>query len=197
MARKPNFLAAVTDYTCINISARAKQLKPATDLATPGQQRSLAYVLDVFPGLYCQRVTAEGSQPRATISKPVLIVSLGQILPEHQIQPLHSNMTMDGGPSNILHGSLRSHYTADSEHRVIKSIEAPSHRARRSHRAERPDYRLEDNLSTEAGLQTQPQSSPSGEDMNNPGRIRETRRQQPHHHSASQGGVSGLFKRYF
>jgi hypothetical protein len=75
MAEIPNFLAIIEDYRCINLSARAKQLKPATDLATVGQQRSLAYVLDIFPGLYCQRITPVGSQPRTTVSQPVLIVS--------------------------------------------------------------------------------------------------------------------------
>lgn len=75
MAEIPNFLAIIEDYRCINLSARAKQLKPATDLATVGQQRNLAYVLDMFPGLYCQRITSGGSQPRTTVSQPVLLVS--------------------------------------------------------------------------------------------------------------------------
>jgi hypothetical protein len=75
MAEIPNFLAIIEDYRCINLSAHAKQLKPATDLATVGQQRSLAYVLDIFPGLYCQRISLVGSQPRTTVSQPVLIVS--------------------------------------------------------------------------------------------------------------------------
>ena len=74
MAEVPNFLDIIEDYRCINLSARAKQLKPATDLATVGQQRSLAYVLDIFPGLYCQRITPGGSQPKTTVSQPVLIV---------------------------------------------------------------------------------------------------------------------------
>ncbi|KIM95285.1 hypothetical protein OIDMADRAFT_148926 [Oidiodendron maius Zn] len=75
MAEISNFLAIIEDYRCINLSARAKQLKLATDLATVSQQRSLAYVLDIFPGLYCQRITPGGSQPKTTVSQPVLIVS--------------------------------------------------------------------------------------------------------------------------
>ncbi|KAG4432937.1 hypothetical protein IFR05_011583 [Cadophora sp. M221] len=75
VAGMPNFLAMVEDYRCINLSARAKQLKPATDLATVGQRRSLAYVLDIFPGLYCCRITPVGFQPRTTVSQPVLIVN--------------------------------------------------------------------------------------------------------------------------
>lgn len=50
-------------------------MKPATDLATIDQQRSLAYILDIFPGLYCQRITPVGSQLRTTVSQPVSIVN--------------------------------------------------------------------------------------------------------------------------
>lgn len=83
MAEMPNFLAIIEDYRCINLSARAKQLKPAIDLVGADQQRSLAYILDVFPGLYCQRITAAGSQPRRTVSQPVLIVSFVPSLSQH------------------------------------------------------------------------------------------------------------------
>lgn len=76
MARVPNFLDIIEDYRCINLSARAaRQLKPATDLATNNQQRSLAYVLDPFPELYCQRVTPASPQPMTTVSQPVLVVT--------------------------------------------------------------------------------------------------------------------------
>jgi hypothetical protein len=83
MAETPNFLAMIEDYRCINLSACAKQLKPATDLVTEDQQRSLAYVLDIFPGLYCQRITPAGSQPRTTVSQPVLIVSFVPKISQH------------------------------------------------------------------------------------------------------------------
>ncbi|OBT43285.1 hypothetical protein VE00_06924 [Pseudogymnoascus sp. WSF 3629] len=71
----PDFLANIEDFRCINLSARGKSLKPATDLVRDEQRRRLLYVLDVFPGLYCQRVNAEGLSPVSTISQPELLVS--------------------------------------------------------------------------------------------------------------------------
>jgi hypothetical protein len=74
MYQVPNFLADVQDFRCINTSNR-KLLKPATDLATKVQQESLLYLLDIFPGLYCQRVTTGACPPVSIISQPVLLVA--------------------------------------------------------------------------------------------------------------------------
>lgn len=76
MARQPDFLAKINDCQCSNISTHMTQLEPTIDLATLEKQQSLTYVLDVFPGLYFERVDAEhGRHPRVTTNKPVLIVS--------------------------------------------------------------------------------------------------------------------------
>lgn len=73
-ARLPDFLKNIEDFRCINMSNRNKLLKPATDLTTKEKQDNLLYVLDIFPGLYCQRVKAGGSPPVSTISQPVLFI---------------------------------------------------------------------------------------------------------------------------
>lgn len=56
------------------MSNRHKLLKPVSDLATLEQRENLRYVLDIFPGLYCQRVTTGDSPPASTISQPILLV---------------------------------------------------------------------------------------------------------------------------
>ena len=60
---------------CINLATHGKKLKPETDLETLDQQKRLAYVLDVFPGLYCQAITETDCLPRVTMKRPLLIVS--------------------------------------------------------------------------------------------------------------------------
>lgn len=62
-------------YECINLATRGKKLRPETDLKTPDQMKRLAYVLDVFPGLYCQMITETGCSPREILKAPLLIVS--------------------------------------------------------------------------------------------------------------------------
>jgi hypothetical protein len=96
MARTLNFIAMIKDYQCINLSACATKLKPATDLVTPDQQRSLAYVLDIFPGLYCQRVTPAGSQLKTTVSQPVLIVNFSPRVSRNYTDPSDPITMMDG-----------------------------------------------------------------------------------------------------
>ena len=75
VSRTSEFLNILQEYRCINLSANGKTLKPTTELTTLERQRSLIYLLDIFPGLYCQRVTAAGPQPVSTTSQPVLLVT--------------------------------------------------------------------------------------------------------------------------
>ena len=86
MYQVPNFLADVQDFRCINMFNR-KLLKPATDLVTRVQQESLIYMLDIFPGLYCQRVTTGACPPVSTISQPVLLVAFDTIQDQARTQP--------------------------------------------------------------------------------------------------------------
>jgi hypothetical protein len=86
MYQVPNFLVDVQDFRCINTSNR-KLLKPAIDLATRVQQESLTYLLDIFPGLYCQRVTTGACPPVSTISQPVLLVAFDSSQGQARTQP--------------------------------------------------------------------------------------------------------------
>jgi hypothetical protein len=74
-SRIPNFLSSIQEFRCINLSNRDKFLKPATELTTGEEIESLLYVLDIFPGLYCQRVTAGESLPHSTINQPILLIA--------------------------------------------------------------------------------------------------------------------------
>jgi hypothetical protein len=74
-SRIPNFLSSIQEFRCINLSNRDKLLKPANELTTREEKESLLYVLDIFPGLYCQRVTAGDSPPPSTINQPILLVA--------------------------------------------------------------------------------------------------------------------------
>jgi hypothetical protein len=74
-SRIPNFLSNIQEFRCINLSNRNKFLKPANELTTREEKESLLYVLDIFPGLYCQRVTAGNSLPLSTINQPILLVA--------------------------------------------------------------------------------------------------------------------------
>jgi hypothetical protein len=58
-----------------------KVLKPDIDLRTREQQEALVYVLEVFPGLYCQRVTAGDALPVLTMSQPLLLVAFATAEP--------------------------------------------------------------------------------------------------------------------
>jgi hypothetical protein len=58
-----------------------KLLKPDIDLRTREQQEALVYVLEVFPSLYCQRVTAGDALPVLTMSQPLLLVAFATAEP--------------------------------------------------------------------------------------------------------------------
>jgi len=73
-AKLPNFLDNIKDFKCINMSNRNRTLNLDTGL-TKEQKKILLYMLDIFPGLYCQRVTAGDSPPVSTISQPVFLFS--------------------------------------------------------------------------------------------------------------------------
>lgn len=128
MAIRPNFLTIIEDYRCTNLSARGKVLKTATDLATSAQQRSLVYMLDIFPGLYCQRMTPAGSQPRTTVNKPVLIVSFVSDVSQHTYtsDPI---IRMDGETSVPPPNTVQSHRSTDAGRRVMKDGQAPTRTA--------------------------------------------------------------------
>jgi hypothetical protein len=198
MAGKPNFIAVLTDYDCINISARAKHIKPATDLATPEQQWGLAYVLDVFPGLYCQSMTPAGSQPAMTINQPVLIVSSGRSPSQHQAPSSESTITMDGEPSDLLHDTRRSHNTTDTECRVRIDNKALHHHTSEYYRTERGDYGPENNSPRRESSQTQPRPPSNRKDINDSKGVRESQRRRDHRQSTSQGGsvTTRLWSRY-
>ena len=74
-SRIPNFLSNIQEFQCINLTNRNKLLKPANELATREEKERLLYLLDIFPGLYCQRVTAGDTPPLSTISQPILLVA--------------------------------------------------------------------------------------------------------------------------
>lgn len=198
MARIPNFLAMIEDYRCINLSARAKQLKPATDLVTPDQQQSLAYVLDIFPGLYCRRMTPAGSQPRTTVSKPVLIVSFVPGVSRDRTDFSDPITMMDGETSVPLSANLQSHRLADTERRVMKDSQAPPPTAPRSHGAEDTVDRTANNSRRVGGPQTHPQSSRYHKEvMNSRGGAQESPRPQPPRPAPQGEGIIGVLKRYW
>lgn len=58
-----------------------KLLKPDIDLRTREQQEALIHVLEVFPGLYCQRVAAGDALPVLTMSHPLLLVAFATAEP--------------------------------------------------------------------------------------------------------------------
>lgn len=197
MARIPNFLAMIEGYRCINLSACAKQLKPATDLVTPGQQRSLAYVLDIFPGLYCQRMTPAGFQPRTTVSEPVLIVSFVPGVSRHRTDSSDPITMIDREASVPLPASLQSHRSTDTERRVIKDSQAPPPTAPRSHGAEDADDRTANNSRRVGDPQTHSQSSRYHQEvMNSRGGARESRRSQPPRPAPQGESFIGKLKRY-
>lgn len=180
MARIPNFLAMIQDYRCINLSACAKQLKAATDLVTPDQQQSLAYLLDIFPGLYCQRMTPAGFQPRARVSKPVLIVSFIPGASQYRIDPSDPVTMMDGETSVPLPATLQSHRSTNTERKVMKNSQAPPSTTPRCHGAEDTDDRTANNSRRVRDPPTYSQSSRDHQEgVNSRRRVRESRRPQP------------------
>jgi hypothetical protein len=70
-------------------------LKPATDLTRDETDR-LVYLLDVFPGLYCQRVDSENSSTVYTIAQPVLLVTIPSSDP-----PATKNSSELGGNASL------------------------------------------------------------------------------------------------
>lgn len=125
MAETPNFLAMIEDYRCINLSARGKQLKPATDLVVEEQRRSLVYVLDIFPGLYCQRMTPAGSQPRTTVSQSVLIVDFVPRISQHSIHHSDSRAMIDEQTRAQVSTAPRSSRPDNIENRTTNISRAP------------------------------------------------------------------------
>jgi hypothetical protein len=169
MAKIPNFLAIIENYRCINLSACAKQLKPAIDLVTPDQQQSLAYVLDIFPGLYCERLTPAGSQPRTTVSKPVLIVRFVPGVSRHRTYPSDPITILDGERNVPLPASLQFAKNAD---------DSTSNNSRRVE-----------------GHQTHSQRSQHHKAMNSGGVAQESRRPQPPRPAPQDESLLGAWKK--
>ncbi len=197
MARIPNFLTMIEDYRCINLSACAKQLKPAIDLATSDQKRSFEYVLDIFPGLYCQRITPAGSQPRMTVSKPVLIVRFATGLPQHRTDTLDPLTMMDGGTSVPLHASLQSHHLINTGSRVMKGNQTPAPKASHSGGTGDAHRRTANNSQKIENPQKRPQSSRYHEEVRNSceGRRESQQLQPPHPELQNEGFFGGVLKR--
>ncbi|KAH8767805.1 hypothetical protein F5882DRAFT_509748 [Hyaloscypha sp. PMI_1271] len=101
-SRLSNFLANIQYFRCINLSKRGKLLKEDTDLTTKEEQESLCYMLDIFPGLYCQRVAAGSSPLSSTISQPILLVAfatedgLGRTQQSHSVPSNPETSTQNG-----------------------------------------------------------------------------------------------------
>jgi hypothetical protein len=89
-SRLPNFLANIQHFRCINLSKRGKLLNQDTDLTTREEQQSLCYMLDIFPGLYCQRVAAASSPLSSTISQPIILVAFATEDALDRTQECHS-----------------------------------------------------------------------------------------------------------
>lgn len=141
MARMPNFLAIIEDYRCTNLSACGKQLKTEADLATPDQQQRLVYILDIFPGLYCQRMTSAGFQPRTTVNEPVLIVSFVSDLAQQHTDPSDPITRMDAETSVPLPNNVKAHRSTDADRTVTKGGQAQTHTAPPFLNVEDADYR--------------------------------------------------------
>jgi hypothetical protein len=196
MARVPNFLGIIENYRCINLSACAKQLKPATDLVTPDQQRSLAYVLDIFPGLYCQRLTPAGSQPRTTVSEPVLIVSFVPGVSRHLTNPSDPITITDRETSVRMPARLQFHHSTNTERRVMKDNQAPPSTAPRSYGAENADDRTANNSRRIGGHQTDSQRPQHHKQvMNSGGVARESRQPQPPRTAPQDESLMGVLKK--
>ena len=182
MASRPNFLAMIEDYRCINLSANGKQLKPATDLATLDQQQNLAYVLDVFPGLYCERISPAGSQPRTTVNKPVLIVGFLTGAAQNHTEPLDPNMMM-GEEANIrLPATLESCCLANNEYREEYDGQAVLSADPRFHGTADPGNTTTNNSRNVESPQTYPQQSlHHKEAISSRGGPRGSRQPQPTH----------------
>lgn len=194
MAIMPNFRAIIEDYQCTNLSARGKQLKTATDLATPDQQRSLVYMLDIFPGLYCQRMTPAGFQPRTTVSKPVLIVSFVSGVSQQYTGTSDSITRMDIETSVPLPNTVQTHRSTDGDCRVMKNGQAPARSAPHSLDREDADHRTASSSRRVEGASTRSQSSRHHQEaMNSSGGAQGRSQQQPRRPEPKD---EGLFKRY-
>ena len=199
MATMPNFRAIIEDYQCTNLSARGKQLKTATDLATPDQQRSLVYMLDIFPGLYCQRMTPSGFQPRTTVSKPVLIVSFDSGVSQQHTDPSNPITRMDRETSVSLPNTGQTHRSTDGDHRVMKDGQAPARSAPHSLDQEDVDHRTASNSRRVEGASTRSQSSRHHQEaMNSSGGVQGRSQQQPCHPAPKdEGSIGRAIKRLF
>ena len=196
MIRMPNFLAMIEDYRCINLSACGKQLRPSTDLVKLDQQQSLIYVIDIFPGLYCQRVTPAGSLPRTTVSKAVLIVDFVSGLSQHRTDHLDPITMMNGEASVALPVGFRSHPPTNSERRVVKDGQAMPPTAS-SHVADDADYRTANNSRSLGDPQIQSQQSLHLKEVaiSREG-ARESRRPQPPHPAQQGERFVGKWKKF-
>ncbi|KFY86900.1 hypothetical protein V500_07320 [Pseudogymnoascus sp. VKM F-4518 (FW-2643)] len=196
MATMPNFRAIIEDYQCTNLSARGKQLKTATDLATPDQQQSLVYMLDIFPGLYCQRMTPAGFQPRTTVNKPVLIVSFDSGVSQQHTDPLDPIMRVDRETSVPLPNTVQTHRSTDGDRRVMKDGQAPARTAPHSLDAEDADHRTASSSRRVEGASTRSQSSRHHQEaMNSSGGARGRSQEQPRHPAPKdEGFIGGLLK---
>lgn len=193
MARIPNFLTIIEDYWCINLSARAKQLKPATDLVTSDRQRRLAYVLDIFPGLYCQSMTLVGLQPKTTVKKPVLIVRFIAEVSEHHADTSDPPIVMAWDANVLPPTSTQSHRSTKAEREVMKGIQVPLPITKNSHDTENADNKTAND--------PQPHSKPSryhNEVVKSREGAQEGRLPQPVR-PASQTGrfLNGIIERFF
>jgi hypothetical protein len=92
----PDFLTVVKEFRCINMSNGHKLLKPDIDLRSREQQDAFVYVLEVFPGLYCQRVTAGDALPVSTMSQPLLLVAFATAEPPHLYDGTSQNLLIPG-----------------------------------------------------------------------------------------------------
>lgn len=197
MAIMPNFLAIIEDYRCTNLSAYGKQFKIAADLATPDQQRRLVYILDIFPGLYCQRMTPAGFQQRTTVSKPVLIVSFVSDVSQRLTDPSDPITGMDGKTNVPLPDTVKAHRSANVDCIVMKGGQAQARSAPHSLDAEDADYRTENSSRGVDGSLTHPQSSCYHQEaMDSRGGAR-GRLQQPRRPALNNKGFIGAIKQFF
>lgn len=198
MAIMPNFLAIIEDYRCTNLSARGKQLRTEADLATPDQQQRLVYILDIFPGLYCQRMTPAGFQPRTTVNNPVLIVSFASDLSQQHTDPSDPITGIDGETSVPLPNTVKAHRTTDADRRVTKGGQAQTRTAPHSVNIEDVDYRTANSSRRVEGAFTHSQSSLHHQEaINLSGGARGRSQQQPHRPAPKDEGLNwGVLRRF-
>jgi hypothetical protein len=166
MAGQPDFLAVIEDCKCINISAHTKQLQPAIDLVTQEKQQNLTYVLDIFPGLYFQRMKPAGPQPRITNRKPVLIVSMVPGSFRHGTNPSDPTTLINRETSVTQPASLQSYPSANTAGRVMENSQGLRSTIPRSHDVEDANNR-EKSVTQPSGLQYYSSANTEGRVMEN------------------------------